>query len=1242
MTQTYKRRAADGTSTDEGLLITRDQLGRVASQTLGTYASGTWAKGDVQQFEYNLHGEVARRGVNGGWQEEFAYDAGGRLWRSNAGDGVWRYFVSDANGNRTATIESEGNAIAGLTIDQAMWMAGNGSFAVGRDYIDGLNVTVSVHDGRGQQTDSLMRVIGRRRWGALTSLWTQRAYNAFGEVASETDATPNRNMTRYAYNTMGRLMTTTRPVVDVMGENGVMTPDVAPVEWSFSDLSGPHGGGRGRQRTAHRAPALGGHRVMGAARGSEALVVKEWHADQNSVLNGYDRFGDRVGATDELGRKTKMTYDAMGRLTGVTRPSKQWEAYAYDQLGQRIRHYTSAIAEAQGETTSYDRQGRVTETRGFGGAGVGETTKTSYEWQASLSNAGLGTSGGWKQLTTAANDRVSSELADVFGHVTYAGDLGGHVTTFTYDLAGRLAKSETVGGETVATRWLNTGLAGVVTSDLGTVAAPERGRAVYGYDAAGRKVSESYVLDGVQRQNATARYDALGRMVEWKELGNAVVPASYLLTDYDKVGNVVHTKASHVGLDAQGNWTAAREDEVWTRHDVMNRVTTAGGSLVNNAIVRGATGQDLTYNAAGERATATRTVSRTKVVPNPYYNPGDGNSEVYINDRLVDNNPTTTVRYDTEQREDFAYDGDGRLVDVRVAEGAATYRPSDTEFEEGTVTVAPPPAQGTRRASYTYTTMGRLEYQADYGSNGTTVVYDRRLDYDVQGRVGTETSNVARGAETVRTEITTGYGTGTGSALGAPVTVSTKTFVNDGYRSTATTTHDYAWYTGAVQAKTTHRPDTAQSQLFTTDYGYDTAGRLTGVHIADGRPRDVAFVNDLAGQALARDEADNLATGDPHQRWYRFDGREMGTISNDGTDETSYAVSIDRRLAAAAPDATGPFRDGGAASVANADYDGQVRSITSFSSAGAAGGIHTVREGDTLAGLAASLWGDASLWYKLASANGLSAASALVPGQTLTIPAGVTRSGRTASTFKPFDAGEVQGDLSPTTPKPQAAAARHNKCGAFGAIMLAAVAIAVVAVVGPAIIGLAANPLTGAAATGLTGVLGGAGAAAGSAAAIGAGVIGGGIAGAAGSIISQGVGRRHGVAGQVFSWKGVALAGISGAVGGGLRGFDAFSKLGGATSFVNDVARGALGSAISQGVGVATGLQSEVRLRWRRGGGRGVPGSAARSGAGSGSIPTSRGSIPATSAWERSPTPRPPSPMRPPARRCRAPTSVTT
>jgi hypothetical protein len=48
--------------------------------------------------------------------------------------------------------------------------------------------------------------------------------------------------------------------------------------------------------------------------------------------------------------------------------------------------------------------------------------------------------------------------------------------------------------------------------------------------------------------------------------------------------------------------------------------------------------------------------------------------------------------------------------------------------------------------------------------------------------------------------------------------------------------------------------------------------------------------------------------------------------------------------------------------------------------------------GDTLAGVALQLWGDASLWYKLAAANGLSASSSLSEGQALRLPSGVQRS----------------------------------------------------------------------------------------------------------------------------------------------------------------------------------------------------------------------------------------------------------
>src|SRR5262249_51950333 len=44
-------------------------------------------------------------------------------------------------------------------------------------------------------------------------------------------------------------------------------------------------------------------------------------------------------------------------------------------------------------------------------------------------------------------------------------------------------------------------------------------------------------------------------------------------------------------------------------------------------------------------------------------------------------------------------------------------------------------------------------------------------------------------------------------------------------------------------------------------------------------------------------------------------------------------------------------------------------------------GAYTVQAGDTLPGIAQAAYGDASLWYIIADANGLSGGQALTPGQ---------------------------------------------------------------------------------------------------------------------------------------------------------------------------------------------------------------------------------------------------------------------
>lgn len=60
-------------------------------------------------LEYNAFGEMTRKGSQGGRQEYFDYDTAGRLWRTNAGDGVDRISLFDAQGNVTSEIRSSGS-----------------------------------------------------------------------------------------------------------------------------------------------------------------------------------------------------------------------------------------------------------------------------------------------------------------------------------------------------------------------------------------------------------------------------------------------------------------------------------------------------------------------------------------------------------------------------------------------------------------------------------------------------------------------------------------------------------------------------------------------------------------------------------------------------------------------------------------------------------------------------------------------------------------------------------------------------------------------------------------------------------------------------------------------------------------------------------------------------------------------------------------------------------------------------
>jgi YD repeat-containing protein len=1207
--EAYNRLKSDNTTVvQEGTSFQYNAAGQLVRQAFATVSSGVFTDaGAITTIAYNAYGEAVSRslaGVPGATavvQEQYRYDNAGRLEASSAGDGVWRYYIYDANGNRTAEIDDEGKSGVNLVNQSLATVLGiataSGANTIGAAYIDGVNATISAYDARNQAVTAIQtkrQLSGTATTTAATvDLTSSRAYNAFGETLTDSDALGH--VTTYGYNAMGRTISVQHAQVSYENTN-LTTTNVTPTDTYFYDISGRLLG----QQDANGKLTT---RLLIAGTGygqSTALIAKEYHADQGVITNGFDQFGDLRRVTDEIGRVTNNSYDTLGRLTNVTHASGLTDYYTYDVLGQRIAHANSFISGYR-ETTDYDVQGRVVSQVAFGG----DTTTISYSWSSVQGTTGLGTFGAYTQVTTFINGKSISETSDGFGHVISHTDMTSRTNNTSYDTAGRLVSRSL---DSTAYSYLNTGLVSQVT--VGTTGNPasqaifDDTRTTYTYDKLGEKLTETslhesgsfyysyYISLSTTLQNATAAYDALGRMTSWSESGTALsgttaatVPAASKSWTYDKVGNVRHVHASYHNLDLNGATvsTVSTLDD-WYNYDAMNRVTTSKGVVdaSSGLIVRGYQGVDLAYDAAGERMIATSTLSGTATVwdPNGYdpnaYGGWGGNTGNYIG-----------VAYDYDHRENFTYDAAGAITTLRVAEG------SYTDNGDLTVTSTAPPATGALKAAYQYDAMGRLVLEMDYLGDGSVYAgsgYDYFYNvpatsiaayhynaYDASSHVTSSIDIQRQGSDTIQVDTTNTYGSGTSYALGAVVSSTAKNFKNGTLQFTASTVTSYDWYDGAVQKQVDYTPSTsAPGTVFHTIYTNSLTGVFQSAQVNDGRPRSITVASDVLGQVIKRDEQDgntNTTTGgDPHELWYRFNGKQVGYVGNNGTQNGDYTDSMAIRSQARG---TGAFRSGSSYSSQYADFDQNYVATNAYGQ-GSTGSTYVVHGGDTLSSIAAQLWGDASLWYKLAQANGLSSDTGLTAGQTLLVPAGVNDIHNNSSTFKPYSSSDAYGDTSPTTPQPQAAAKKG--CGILGAIIIAVIAIAVTVVTAGAAVAALAP-----ASSGITGIFGAAG---GISAMFGAGgvagALGGGLAGALGavtigagsaaigSIVSQGIGVATGLQDQ-FSWKAVGLAALGGGVTAGIGSSGAFKFID------SDVLRagisGAAGSAITQGLGIATGLQ---------------------------------------------------------------------
>ncbi len=528
------------TTIAEAQASTYDLSGRVLTQSLYSTVGSTFKRVGLTSYQYNNFGQVTQQGTGTNSATDIAsgtalyqvtnqYDAAGRLIGSNSGDGVWKFFGYDKAGNQTVAVTSAGATFTSTT-----------GLATALSQISNANVngTYTVYDKRGQATQVVEE--GRDLSATVTNqtLTTRRSYNAFGEVATETDA---RGYTiTYTYNAMGRMVRSESPGVQITNENGG-TNWVKPSEDYYYDLGGRLVATRDANGT-YGAGTSGAPAVKSANTGnltsyallagtgydgSESLIAAEFHSDGGKKQTLYDRMGDARVLRNELYsastpnlRVTEQTFNRLGQLTQVKHnrltnvsddSTRLIDNYTYDQFGQRIQHFTNGVQnpiygdpvwideynyytpivgyENVYEKTGYDGLGRLTAAADMSGY----VTTTAYTWNGTLATSGLDTFGGWQETTTYANNRTAISRSDIFDRELFRQDLGSHQFAATFDAGGRQLTS----GSNSYT-WYNTGLLATSALVTGTLGTDDWSRKLttYGYDKVGNRTSEKLVNDG--------------------------------------------------------------------------------------------------------------------------------------------------------------------------------------------------------------------------------------------------------------------------------------------------------------------------------------------------------------------------------------------------------------------------------------------------------------------------------------------------------------------------------------------------------------------------------------------------------------------------------------------------------------------------------------------------------------------------------------------------------------------------
>ena len=1019
---------------------------------------------------YNRFGEVTRKQVNGGTVEIFNYDQVGRLGSYGNATNVTAFQYDLSEKVSKSTVLGDWSI---TTDDRITYMRND---VLGRTFEQHLP---AFEANLGADTLNSATL-------TLSTPIIRQTLDRWGNVLSRTDA--RGYVTSYTYNHANQVLTETLPLTNNLRENGTSYSANPIHEKRYDalgrliqevDLVGPYAGVatntllRTRQHVYNQAGQL----------------TRDVDALGNSRQYRYDANGNRVATQDALGTVLVDGYDAMDRQInhGIIRGGAKVTLLTnkYDQAGRLYaeisgtaetaetlknvedgRQGASYMSGVAGNTryTVYNERGNITHSNNESGV------MFSYEYDAlnrkTLEQDEMGSTKTW---TYSAGD-----VSRLVGHK----DWGGHTYTYTYNAFGEVAKEQVGDGPDKTYHYFANGLTKFV------IEGPNENWAVTGseYDLAGNKVREfnsTIMATGSSAGGASYetfyRYDALGRLtgvrtpagtqhVGPRDMLSTTARIDALTYSYDGLGN-----RRRVVLDTTNQVGVRTVIDNWFKYDLEGRVLVedgflnSGGQVAAGVVGGKAKGKVYTYDATGKRISSEEYVKTIDFFGYP--------SHEYVLNNYTYNDLgsllTTTKRASIRNLSTNPDTSYGALLGEASQIFSAQYDARNNRISQEDVN-----GSERTRTTYTYRGDGQLNNQLVTRWNGSSWTASQYTFFNETRKIG---------VDGVERDSLVGY-----DAAGRSYHYRYTVYDQNG--NAAMWGENLITYTGFESWKELIVSATVNSGTNgKTTMAYSARGELLMAYATGKTPFVRQFAADRNGQLTMRTEGNNASS----QRYVLHNGNVLASIGNNSTPELFDTI----------------------ATISPTEID-------------RAPGSYVIVDGDTLQTVAQKTWGDSSMWYLIADANGLSANDPLERGTSLVIPNVAGSSSNNADTFKAYDQSEVTGDLTPVPiykpPKPK----KKKSKGLASVVMVVVAVVATVFTAGAALAAIAP-----AAAAGFT--VAGAGVAALSGAAGWAGFGAAIVGGMAGSAAAQLAGNAMGVT-EGFSWGQVAMGGLAAGIGAGV------------------------------------------------------------------------------------------------------------